>query len=283
MRFVNLAVSDEPCDGFVLDPREGDIYTDGSLHNASEPLFTRAGWSVVQTSQLGESTRAIYGTVPAAFELSSTVAEFFGILNGVHYSVAPPCVFTDSLAAVNLSQRDRAHLCGPRQNFAGFWRGMFSMHQEDLITCTNFVWPEQSLPHVKAHRDESSADNQTDQRHILGNQIADTYANKRTLLHSPPEGEINYVNKYKRHVIWMLIGFVKVLQQWPGPRELFGAKTRARQGASERTGGIQRPNLRPHEFVWDSQKWVFVASDCVLNTKPGAFWMPNRVAWCLNF
>jgi len=201
----NDADSDVP---FAFDPKDGDVFPDGSCLWPTVKKLARAGWAAVQVAKDGTLLKGVYGTVPREVPQTSLAAEYQGAKAVVDLAIDPITVRGDCDAVVSSLKAP----CHNGRDFAmsgAFWRAV-ARHHGILHHMIASAW------HTKAHRSISEVqDDPEELQRFRGNQLADLWAKKAAALHGishiGAKEVLDQVDKVRR-IAWHV---ARSLALWP--------------------------------------------------------------------
>ena len=235
-------------DGESFSNQDGFIFGDGSCLAPRDPLFSRAGWAIVQVNTQGEVLRAIYGCVPNGMEQSSLTAEFMAFWaafeNGLQCSYAGDCqevLRSYSKGFKHMIQGDSSH--------ADLCKSVLlrcNQSRQDRILATR---------KVKAHRslEQTLADGDPEELY-WGNFHADAFARKGAELHPPSSGDFTIFNKTCKAITEMALHMVDCVAELCADRLVkYGRLKRLPDGLRLRNKSSDAGLL--HDFKWNGTHW----------------------------
>jgi hypothetical protein len=152
-------------DQFTFDPRDGPIYTDGSVYEGNHVSLARGGCAVAQPG----ANKVLQYTIEADLPATAAVTEHVGLLMAATYTDASATniahIYADCAGLVSFIDRQHqalAYSCP----MAGIWRQIIEKP----------AWPHMRIHKTKAHRSLAQATKADDHQHFVGNDVADVSA-----------------------------------------------------------------------------------------------------------
>jgi hypothetical protein len=175
-------------DPFTFDPRDGPIYTDGSVYEGNHISLARGGCAVAQPG----AKKVLQYTIEADLPATAAVTEHVGLLMAATYTTATASnlahIYADCAGLVSFNDRQEqalAYSCP----MAGLWRQIIEKP----------AWPHMRIHKTKAHRSLAQATKSDDQQHFVGNDVADSAAKAAAAKHRVQDPELSsFIQTAKR-------------------------------------------------------------------------------------
>jgi predicted RNA-binding Zn-ribbon protein involved in translation (DUF1610 family) len=187
-------------DHFTCDPRDGPIYTDGSVYEGNHISLARGGCAAAQPG----AKKVLQYTIESDLPATAAVTEHVGLLLAATYTDATANniahIYADCAGLVSFIDRQHqalAYSCP----MAGIWRQIIEKP----------AWPHMRIHNTKAHRSLAQATKADDHQHFLGNDIADGSAKEAAGKHKVQDPELSAFVRAAKHTQTSLTQVVEAL------------------------------------------------------------------------
>ena len=258
IEFVNLGAGD------WFDPKDGEVFSDGSCFHPTTPALSHAGAAVVQVDSAGEVFRAVLVTIARSLPQTPLCAEYAGL--SAAFDTCRGCALVmDCQAVITAWNHGMDQALKGFSGFECFWKAILRRNPDPSKSVRN-------IHKTKAHRslDDIASDDTVEIARFYGNKAADDLAKEAASKHGLDIADSKAYLALDSRVKNVARHMSDIIASEPFHFYRIPHVTRLPRGAM-----IAKSSEASHDWTWIGRRWV--CRKCMMRTLTPSSLAPNRV------